>query len=75
MPPILGNAIALLFVALLVAVCVRNLRKDAQSGGCCSGCAGCGGCHGGACAHCDGIRVSGPLPDISGLRLKKEERP
>ncbi|MBQ9521634.1 MAG: FeoB-associated Cys-rich membrane protein [Oscillospiraceae bacterium] len=49
MSPILGNAIALLAVALLVAVCVRNLWRDARRGGC----GGCGGCSG-QCSHCAG---------------------
>ena len=78
MPPILGNAIALLCVALLVAVCVRNLWKDAKSGGC-GGCAGCGGGNAcGGCPHCAGChsvgRNAGTLPDVSALRLKKGAR-
>ncbi|MBQ6985615.1 MAG: FeoB-associated Cys-rich membrane protein [Oscillibacter sp.] len=54
MSAILGNAVALLLVALLVAVCVRNLWKDAKQGGCGSGCAGCAGCANGSCIHCAG---------------------
>ncbi|MBQ9492716.1 MAG: FeoB-associated Cys-rich membrane protein [Oscillibacter sp.] len=50
MSPILGNAIALLAVALLVTVCARYLWKDAKRGGC-AGCAGCGNGH---CARCPG---------------------
>lgn len=75
MPPILGNVIALLGVALLVAACARNLWKDAKQGGC-GGCAGCGGK---ACSHCAGCHslesYRGPLPDLSALRVKKEVRP
>lgn len=75
MPPILGNAIALLGVALLVAACARNLWKDAKQGGC----AGCGGNACGACPRCAGCHsvenYRGPLPDLSALRVKKEARP
>ena len=55
MPPILGNAIALLMVAALVYVCARNLWLDHRQGG---GCASCGGSCGGSCAGCGGCSVS-----------------
>lgn len=51
MSPILGNAIALLAVALLAAGCVRNLWRDAKRGG-------CGGCSG-QCSHCAGCAAKG----------------
>ena len=43
MPPILGNIIALLAVALLVYVSARNLWGGHKSGGCSGNCASCGG--------------------------------
>lgn len=40
----LGNAVAVLLVALLVAVCARELIRGHKSGGC-AGCSGsCAGC-------------------------------
>ena len=46
MSPIVGNAIALLAVALLAAGCVRKLWKDAKRGGCGGNCSHCAGCPG-----------------------------
>ena len=54
MPPILGNAIALLFVGVLVCVCARTLWLDHKRGG---GCASRGGTCGGDCAGCAGCSV------------------
>ena len=52
MEVVLGNAIAVLLVALLVAVCVRELIQGHKIGGCSGGCAGCsGGCAGCSRSH------------------------
>ncbi len=68
----MGDAIVLLAVAALVAACVRNLWRDAKSGGC-SGCAGCGGCHGNACSRCAGFDGPRLNPEtLADLRIKKE---
>lgn len=75
MPPVLGNAIAILAVAALVSVCVRYLWMDHKRGGGCAscgsngGCASCGGCaHGGA--GCAGSVPEGFRPiDISALKI------
>ena len=49
MQAIVGNAVAVLMIAGLVAVCIRSLWNDHKNG---SGCAGCSGCSGGSCAGC-----------------------
>ncbi len=49
MQAVFGNAVVILMVALLVAVCIRSLWNDHKNGG---GCAGCSGCSGGSCAGC-----------------------
>ena len=73
MPPILGNAIVLLAVALLVTACARYLWKDARRGGC-GGCAGCGR---GDCAQCSachaGTFQADKLPDLGALRLSPDK--
>ena len=54
MPVVLGNAIAILMVAALVAVCAREIWKGHKKGGCGGSCAGCSGCCGscGGCSKC-----------------------
>ena len=79
MPPVLGNAVALLAVAALVFVCARYLWLDHQRGG---GCASCGGAcaHGGGCASCHG-GCGGGVPkdfrpiDVSALRIHTDQDP
>ena len=47
MPPMLGNLIVLLVLAMVAALAVRSLWKDHKQGSGCHGdCANCGGCHG-----------------------------
>lgn len=47
MPPILGNLIVLLALAIVVALAARSLWRSHKQGVHCNGdCAGCGGCHG-----------------------------
>lgn len=47
MPPILGNLIVLLVLAIVVALAIRSLwRSHKQGGHCNGGCACCGGCRG-----------------------------
>ena len=53
MTPIIGNLIAILLVAGLVAISIREIRKSHSGGGCCSSGGGCGSC-GGGCAGCSG---------------------
>lgn len=48
MPVVLGNIIAILIVAGLVWISVREIRKNHKSGGCGGGCAGCSG----SCQSC-----------------------
>lgn len=47
MPPVLGDLIVLLALAIVIALAVRSLWRDHGRGGSCNGgCAGCAGCHG-----------------------------
>ena len=48
MPVILGNIIAIIIVAGIVWLSVREIRKSHKSGGCGGNCAGCSG----SCASC-----------------------
>jgi len=48
MPVILGNIIAILIVAGVVWLSIREIRKSHKSGGC----GGCGGSCSGSCAKC-----------------------
>ena len=50
MPVFLGNLIAVLLVAGLLAVCIKEILKSHKNGGC----GGCSGCSGGSCAGCAG---------------------
>lgn len=46
MPEILGQAVAVVILAGVVALAVRSLWKSRRTGGHCSGdCSRCGGCH------------------------------
>lgn len=83
MPPILGNIIALLAVALLVYACARNLWGGHKSGGCSGNCASCsGGCScGSSCsaekmaAHISAARVKEMGDYFEKVRQVKEKRP
>ena len=66
----LGNAIALLLVALLVAVCVRELIQGHKSGGCSGGCAGCSG----GCAGCRRSRSCSSASMRAGTQKKGGEQ-
>ncbi|MBO6163434.1 MAG: FeoB-associated Cys-rich membrane protein [Lachnospiraceae bacterium] len=61
MSVILGNAIAILLVVMLVVVCVREIWKGHQSGGCGSCSGGCAGCSG-SCASCGGCAHAAQIP-------------
>ena len=74
MSAIIGNAIAALLVAGLVAVCAAEILKGHKSGSCGGGCAGCSGsCS--SCGSCSREKPAGQSRGTEGRMTAKKENP